>query len=82
MGFADRVAILNAGRIEQVDRSRDVYERPASSFVMEFLGEVNKLPCRIIGGVAALGPRGLRIDARGLPVGPAIGLCAPTRDPA
>ncbi len=70
--LADRVAILNAGRIEQVDRSREVYERPATSFVMEFLGEVNKAAVPCIGGVAMLGPRGLRIDARGLPEGPAI----------
>jgi sulfate transport system ATP-binding protein len=75
--LADRVAILNAGRIEQVDRSRDVYERPASRFVVEFLGEVNKLPCRIVGGVATLGPRGGRIDCRGLPEGPAIAYVRP-----
>lgn len=40
---ADRVVIMNAGRIEQVGSPTQVYEHPATPFVMEFLGEVNHL---------------------------------------
>ena len=40
---ADRVVIMNAGRIEQVGGPTQVYEQPATPFVMEFLGEVNHL---------------------------------------
>ena len=41
---ADRVVIMNRGRIEQVGTPDEVYERPASPFVLEFLGHVNHLP--------------------------------------
>lgn len=40
---ADRVVIMNAGRIEQIGSPTQVYEQPATPFVMEFLGEVNHL---------------------------------------
>jgi sulfate transport system ATP-binding protein len=39
---ADRVAILNAGRIEQVGTPAEVYDEPASPFVFNFLGNVNQ----------------------------------------
>jgi sulfate transport system ATP-binding protein len=38
---ADRVAVLNAGRIEQIGTPEEVFERPATPFVMRFLGSVN-----------------------------------------
>ena len=50
--LADRVAILNAGRIEQVGSPDDIYDNPASAFVCEFLGQANKLPVEIAGGQA------------------------------
>ena len=37
MDLADRVAVLNAGRIEQVGTPQEVSERPATPFVREFL---------------------------------------------
>jgi sulfate transport system ATP-binding protein len=40
---ADRVAILNAGRIEQIGGPRELYEQPESAFVMGFLGPVNRV---------------------------------------
>ena len=40
---ADRVVVMNAGRIEQVGSPNEVYEQPATPFVMEFLGDVNRL---------------------------------------
>ena len=41
--LADRVVVMNAGRIEQVGNAVDVYERPASPFVFDFLGDANVL---------------------------------------
>ena len=41
---ADRVVVMNHGRIEQVGTPDAVYERPATPFVLEFLGQVNRLP--------------------------------------
>jgi sulfate/thiosulfate transport system ATP-binding protein len=37
MELADRVAVLNAGRIEQVGSPREINERPATAFVRDFL---------------------------------------------
>jgi sulfate transport system ATP-binding protein len=41
---ADRVVVMNHGRIEQIGTPEEVYEHPATSFVLEFLGHVNRLP--------------------------------------
>ena len=41
---ADRVVVLNKGRIEQVGTPEEVYDHPATPFVLEFLGQVNRLP--------------------------------------
>ena len=43
MDVADRVALLNEGRIEQIGKPRDLYEHPANEFVMSFVGPVNRL---------------------------------------
>jgi ABC-type Fe3+/spermidine/putrescine transport system ATPase subunit len=43
MSLADRLAVMNRGRIEQVGTPRAVYERPASEFVARFMGETNWL---------------------------------------
>lgn len=45
--LADRVAILNRGRIEQTGTPGEVHERPASPFVYGFVGAVNRLPARV-----------------------------------
>ena len=41
---ADRVVVMNHGRIEQIGTPADVYDHPATPFVFEFLGHVNRLP--------------------------------------
>ena len=43
MDIADRVAVMNDGRIEQTGKPRDLYEHPANEFVMSFVGPVNRL---------------------------------------
>jgi sulfate transport system ATP-binding protein len=43
MEVADRIAVMHEGRIEQVGGPRDVYDHPASDFVMGFLGPVSRL---------------------------------------
>jgi sulfate/thiosulfate transport system ATP-binding protein len=43
MDVADRVAVINEGRIEQSGKPRDLYEHPANEFVMTFVGPVNRL---------------------------------------
>ena len=55
---ADRVVVMNKGRIEQAGTPIEVFEHPANAFVMDFLGNVNKLPVRVEGGEALLGRNG------------------------
>ena len=43
LDVADRIAVLNKGRIEQVGSPTDVYDTPANGFVMSFLGAVSSL---------------------------------------
>jgi sulfate transport system ATP-binding protein len=43
MEVADRVAVLNGGRIEQAAPPRELYDTPANEFVMSFVGPVNRL---------------------------------------
>jgi putative spermidine/putrescine transport system ATP-binding protein len=44
LAVADRVAVLNKGRLEQVDTPQEVYARPATEFVAEFVGVMNRVP--------------------------------------
>ena len=43
MVTSDRIAVMNAGRIEQIGTSEDIYERPRTSFVARFIGASNIL---------------------------------------
>jgi sulfate transport system ATP-binding protein len=52
---ADQVVVMNAGRVEQQGTPIEVFEHPANAFVMDFLGNVNKLPVRVENGKALLG---------------------------
>ncbi len=44
MAVADKIVIMNQGRIEQVGTPAEIYNRPANAFVMGFVGQVNTLP--------------------------------------
>lgn len=58
---ADRVVVMNEGRIEQIGTPDEVYEQPASPFVYEFLGKVNLFHGRLHHGRAWIG--GIEVDA-------------------
>jgi thiamine transport system ATP-binding protein len=47
--LADRIAVMNAGRVEQVGRPQEIYLQPATVFVARFLGLSNLMPGRIDG---------------------------------
>ena len=47
MTLSDRIVVMNSGRIEQDGRPEDVYQRPRTRFVMDFLGRANHLPARV-----------------------------------
>jgi sulfate/thiosulfate transport system ATP-binding protein len=52
---ADRVVVMNAGRVEQVGTPAEVYHQPANPFVFNFLGNVNLFQGRVEEGVAYVG---------------------------
>ncbi|AWJ86715.1 sulfate ABC transporter ATP-binding protein (plasmid) [Azospirillum sp. TSH58] len=75
--LADRVVVMSQGRIEQVGSPADVYDRPASAFVYEFLGQVNRFDCIVADGVARTANGALSIPADGTVRGPAIAYVRP-----
>jgi sulfate transport system ATP-binding protein len=56
--LADRVVVMNRGRVEQVGTPDEVYHHPANPFVMEFLGRVNLFHGRVEDGQLVLGGDG------------------------
>jgi sulfate transport system ATP-binding protein len=53
---ADRVVVMNGGRIEQIGSPEEIYHHPANPFVIQFLGKVNLFHGRVHGGRARIGP--------------------------
>jgi putative spermidine/putrescine transport system ATP-binding protein len=47
LAMSDRIAVFNRGRIEQVGTPAEVYERPATEFVADFVGTSNVLPIEV-----------------------------------
>ena len=87
LSVADRVGVMRAGRLEQVASPDELYERPATAFVAEFVGTMNRLPARLAdGAVELLGTR--RPIAGATPSGgPVVALVRPeslvvTADPS
>lgn len=64
MSVSDRIALMNAGRLEQVGVPVDIYRKPASRFAAEFMGTTNFLEARQLGLAApvwvSLRPEALR----------------------
>ncbi len=48
MSLSDRIVVMNGGCVEQVGTPEEIYARPASLFVAEFVGQVNALPGRVV----------------------------------
>ena len=69
MTMADRLVIMEAGRIAQVGTPEEVYDRPASAFVANFMGAENVLPLHVArsadGTAVSAGRRGRRARGRG-----------------
>jgi putative spermidine/putrescine transport system ATP-binding protein len=55
MALCDRVAVMQAGSIVQIDEPWRAYEAPADAFVADFLGRSNRLPVRAANGMAQVG---------------------------
>jgi len=64
MATSDRIAVMNAGRIEQVDAPHLLYTRPRTRFVAGFVGRTNLLEARVEGGDLLLDGLNLGAAAR------------------
>jgi spermidine/putrescine transport system ATP-binding protein len=64
LGLADRIAVMNAGRIEQLGGPREVYERPATRFVADFVGASTALEGRVLDERTVVLAGGQRVEAR------------------
>jgi multiple sugar transport system ATP-binding protein len=64
MSMADQIAVMNEGRIEQLASPQEIYDRPATMFVADFIGSpsMNFLPCATVEGGLARGTHRLRVD--------------------
>jgi putative spermidine/putrescine transport system ATP-binding protein len=77
LAIADRVGVMKEGRLEQLGSPTDVYARPTSSFVAEFVGLTNRLHGQVSGG--GLTVRGLTLPLvdRTTPNGQVVALVRP-----
>jgi spermidine/putrescine transport system ATP-binding protein len=68
LAMSDRLAVMRAGRIEQLGTGEDVYHRPRSAFVAEFLGESNLVGATVVavgaGEVTLRSPEGWLLGVR------------------
>jgi putative spermidine/putrescine transport system ATP-binding protein len=55
--MSDRIAVINHGRIVQLDEPQTLYERPVNRFVAQFIGESHFLPVTVSGRQATFGKR-------------------------
>ncbi len=70
--MSDRIVVMNRGHVEQVGTPLEIYERPATPFVADFIGTMNSLPVRILGttdgALELVTPGGLRVRVPAQPV--------------
>jgi spermidine/putrescine transport system ATP-binding protein len=52
MVMSDRIALLRSGELEQVAAPREIYSRPATAYVAQFIGHTNLLEAEVRGGIA------------------------------
>ena len=77
MAIADRILLLNNGKIEQEGTPQSMYETPDTLFTAEFMGSNNRLPAKVLqrsGGAVQLQLEGIDLQgsARGLRAGPEV----------
>ena len=67
MAMADRIAVMNQGMVEQIGTPQEIYDRPASMYIADFIGSPPMSFLRFEGGVRA-GDRSVRIDGAAIAV--------------
>ena len=77
LAIADRVGVMRDGRLEQLAPPTDVYSRPATPFVAEFVGLTNKLAGTVSGSTVTVRGRDLPLVDLSTPAGPVTALVRP-----
>ncbi len=81
--MADRIVVMNQGVVEQIGTPLEIYHRPASAFVADFVGTMNFLDGAVAGpGRVAVGGLGLACDTGALAAGAAVRVCVRPEDVA
>ena len=76
LDLADRVAIINRGKIEQIGTPTEIYEESKTPFVFDFLGRTNAFKCNVVNGKAKFGNRTFAVDEP-FADGPAVAFVRP-----
>lgn len=84
LAVSDEIVVMRNAAIAQVGTPRKLYEEPADTFVADFIGEANLIPCTVValnGDAAEIDVDGYRfvLAARGQPAGPAMLAVRPSR---
>jgi putative spermidine/putrescine transport system ATP-binding protein len=77
LAIADRVGVMQNGRLEQIAPPTEVYSRPATAFVAEFVGLSNRLAGVVSGGKVTVRGRDLPLVDRSTPAGAVTALVRP-----
>lgn len=75
---ADQIIVMNKGNVEQIGSPREVYEKPATSFVFDFLGQANRFEGQNNAGTIQIGEDRIQLDSlRNAPSGDVIAFARP-----
>jgi putative spermidine/putrescine transport system ATP-binding protein len=77
LAIADRVGVMQAGKLEQLGPPTLVYSRPATPFVADFVGLTNRIPGDVKDGQVEVRGSHLPLVQKDVPTGPAIALVRP-----
>ncbi|HEY6277114.1 MAG TPA: ABC transporter ATP-binding protein [Streptosporangiaceae bacterium] len=77
LAIADRVGVMKDGRIEQLGPPTEIYSRPATAFVAEFVGLTNRLAGNVSGSTVTVRGRDLPLVDLSTPPGPVTALVRP-----
>jgi len=77
LAIADRVGVMQSGKIEQLGPPTEIYSRPASPFVAEFVGLTNRIPGEVKFGAVEVRGTQLPMVQKDVPSGPAVALVRP-----
>jgi len=77
LAVSDRIAVMHAGRIEQIGSPEDLYRSPSSAFTADFVGQSNRLPGDLRGGDVFVYGFRLPVVGGGVPDGPVTAYVRP-----